>query len=344
MKALVMEDYRSFSYREIPTPRPKADEVLVRVKACAVCGSDVHGIDGSSGRRRPPVIMGHEAAGIIEDVGSEVSAYHPGDRVTFDSTVYCGKCKMCLSGNVNLCKDRRVLGVSCDDYRMDGAFAEYVSVPERVLYRLPDNLTYVQGAMVEPLSIAYHAATRTQIEAGNSALVVGVGTIGLLTLQVVRALGAHPIIAADIDPIRLAIAHEHGATVTVDNSRDDALVHILDATADRAGVDISFDATGISETVNLCAKATALNGRVVWIGNLARKVEFPLQWAVTRQQSFFGSCASAGEYDKCLELISRGLVDVDLMISKIIPLAEGGEWINRLYDREAGLYKIVLTP
>ena len=127
------------------------------MRACGICGSDVHGMDGSTGRRIPPLIMGHEAAGEIAEVGAGVSGWKPGDRVTFDSTIYCGRCWHCLRGEVNLCDERRVLGVSCAEYRRDGAFAEFVAVPERILYRLPDDLSFEQAAMVEAVSVAVHA-------------------------------------------------------------------------------------------------------------------------------------------------------------------------------------------
>jgi L-iditol 2-dehydrogenase len=344
MKALVMEKYKEFHYVDVPTPEPKENEVLVRVKACAICGSDVHGMDGSTGRRRPPVIMGHEAAGQIEAVGNAVKRYKPGDRVTFDSTIYCNACDMCNAGNVNLCANRRVLGVSCEEYRMDGAFAEYVAIPEHVLYRLPDKVTYHQAAMVEPLSIAYHAATRTKIEPGMTVVIVGVGTIGMLTMQVARSFGAERVIAVDIDDKRLETALKNGATSAVNSRGEDALKQILSMTKDGRGADVAIDATGIAQTVNLCLKAVSLNGRVILIGNLAQTIEFPLQWVVTRQISLFGSCASAGEYGKCLELIAEGKVDVDAMISRAVPLSEGNEWLNRLYNREEGLYKVVLIP
>ena len=129
MKALVMNEYKKLDYMDVEKPVPKDGEVLIRLKACSVCGSDVHGFDGSTGRRRPPVIMGHEAAGVIEECGKNVKNYKPGDRVTFDSTVYCNDCDMCAQGMVNLCRNRQVLGVSCEEYNRPGCFAEYVCVP-----------------------------------------------------------------------------------------------------------------------------------------------------------------------------------------------------------------------
>src|ERR1041385_916921 len=130
MKALVLEEYNQFAYGEVPAPEPGPEEVLLAVKACGICGSDVHGLDGSTGRRRPPIIMGHEASGVIAQVGSAVSGWSPGDRVTLDSTIYCGQCEFCRRGLINLCDHRRVLGVSCEDYRQAGAFAEFVAVPQ----------------------------------------------------------------------------------------------------------------------------------------------------------------------------------------------------------------------
>ena len=136
------------------------DDVLVRVRACGICGSDVHGFDGSTGRRIPPLVMGHEAAGTIERVGGSVRNLSPGARVTFDSTVSCGVCAPCRGGHVNLCDDRRVLGVSCAEYRRHGAFAEFISVPARIVYALPDELSFEHAALIEAVSVAVHAVNR----------------------------------------------------------------------------------------------------------------------------------------------------------------------------------------
>src|SRR4029434_11173385 len=146
MKALMLTRYRNLEMAEVPTPEVGADELLVRVAACGICGSDIHGYDGSSGRRIPPLVMGHEAAGVVEAVGSAVKDFSRGERVTFDSTVDCGGCANCRRGDVNLCDRRQVLGVSCGDYRRAGAFAEFVAVPARICYRLPENLSFSEAA------------------------------------------------------------------------------------------------------------------------------------------------------------------------------------------------------
>ena len=219
MKALVLTDYYKFEYKDVPEPTCKDDEVVVNVKACAICGSDVHGYDGTSGRRQPPIIMGHEAAGVISAIGKNVTGYQVGDRVTFDSTVYCGKCWHCRRGEVNLCENRMVLGVACDDYRNPGAMAEYVTVPERSLYKIPDNVSFVQAAGVEPLSVALHALSMSKFHLGDHAAVVGAGTIGLLLTQLLKAAGASQITVIDIDEEKLNLAKRFGATTPHERQR-----------------------------------------------------------------------------------------------------------------------------
>ena len=220
MKALTLTAYNQFEFSDAPDPEIEENEVLISVKACGICGSDIHGMDGSSGRRQPPIIMGHEASGEIVAVGSAVSEWKAGDRVTFDSTVYCGKCESCRSGQVNLCPDRNVLGVSCDDYRRHGAFAELVKVPEHILYSIPKEVSYDQAAFAEPVSIALHGVNRVPLNPGDSAVVVGTGLIGLLVVQALKAKGAGTVIAVDIDEKRLALAKELGADHTLISGDD----------------------------------------------------------------------------------------------------------------------------
>jgi L-iditol 2-dehydrogenase len=334
MKALVLVEYDRFEIQDVPEPQFGPDDVLVRVKACAICGSDVHGMDGSTGRRRPPVIMGHEAAGVIERTGPNVTAWKAGDGVTFDSTIYCSQCDFCRAGRINLCDNRRVLGVSCEDYRQNGAFAEFVAVPQRILYRLPDNLAFEHAAFVEPLSIVVHAAHRSGVRAGDTVVVVGAGMIGLLQIQVLRAYGCKRIIAVDVAPEKLAMAAKLGATETI-NSKDCK----ADFNADHA-----FECVGIAETVDLAMRSVRKGGTVTLIGNVSPKIEWPLQVAVTRELTVFGSCASAGEYPECLDLMARGAVDVAPMVSAVAPLADGAKWFDRLYRKEPGLLKVILTP
>ena len=343
MKSMMLTKPKKLEIQDSPIPKFGKDEVLIRVKACGICGSDVHGYDGSSGRRVPPLIMGHEAAGLIEECGSDVVGFSKGDRVTFDSTVYCGHCRYCEKGQVNLCDNRMVLGVSCEDYRRHGAFAEFVSVPSHIIYKLPDSFPFEHAAMIEAVSVAVHAVGRISFSSGDKSLVVGAGMIGLLLIQAIRSAGCREIIAVDMDDDRLNLAKKLGATQVINSQEEDALSFIFNQTGGQ-GVDKSFEVVGATPTVQLSIHAVRKGGSVVMVGNLAPEVELPLQSVVTREISLFGTCASAGEYPKCIELMANGSIQVDALISAKASLEEGPEWFERLYGREPGLMKVILEP
>ena len=344
MKALLLSKLSHLELVDFPDLVPAEDEVLIRVRACGICGSDIHGWDGSTGRRNPPLIMGHEASGEIVSTGSGVSGWKAGDRVTFDSTIYCGKCESCRRGAVNLCTDRRVIGVAPAEYRQHGAFAELLAVPARVLYRLPDGLTYERAAMVEPVSIALHALSRVAIEPSQSAVVVGSGMIGMLVTQALRSAGVQRVIAVDLDEERLALAQKLGATDAVVSRGADVVDRIRERTG-AAGADISFEVVGITPTVAIAINCLRLGGSTVLVGNLSPQVEMPLQAVVTRELSVRGSCSSAGEYPHALELIASGAIKVDPMISATAPLDSGAAWFHKLSARDGSKYmKVLLQP
>lgn len=288
--------------------------------------------------------MGHEAAGEIAQLGPGVTDWAEGDRVTFDSTISCGTCEACRTGQVNLCENRRVLGVAPAEYRQHGAFAEYVVVPTRILYRLPADLSFERAAMVEPVSIAIHAVERVQVKPTDTAVVVGSGMIGLFVVQALRWAGARRIIAVDLEPRRLALARELGATDTIRSDDVEVSAEILRLTAGR-GADLAFEVVGVSATLQIALASLRRGGSAVLVGNLAPKTDFPLQAVVTRELTLHGSCASAGEYPLCLDLITRGIIRVDPMISAVAPLAEGVEWFQRLSSNEGGGFmKVILRP
>ena len=343
MKALVLEAYNKLVYRDEPKPEYKSNEVLVKVKACGICGSDVHGMDGSSGRRIPPLIMGHEASGVVEEVGSNVSSFRKGDRVTFDSTVYKLDDWYTLQGKYNLSDDRKVLGVSPKEYRRNGAFAEYVVVPEHIMYRLPDKVSFEQAAMVEPVAVATHAIDLTTIKMRDTVLVVGSGMIGLFLIQVLRISNAGKIIAVDLDDQKLQLAKKFGADLTV-NAKDKDLHEVILRETNGRGADVAFEAVGIEATVKTAIDNVRKGGAVTLVGNLAASIGFPLQSVVTREIKVQGSCAIAGEYPKVLDMMEKGLVDVDSLLSATAPLSEGASWFKRLYEKEPGLNKVVLQP
>ncbi len=344
MKALVLTEYKHFEMQQVPKPEIADDEVLIQVQACGICGSDIHGMDGSSGRRIPPIIMGHEATGTITAVGAKVQGWSAGEGVTFDSMIFCGKCAYCRSGNTNLCDNRRVLGVSCGDYRRHGAFADYVVVPEKLLVRLPKGMSFEHAAMGEPVAIAVHAVNITPLPLNSTVVVVGAGMIGLLIIQTLRLRGCKQIIAVDIDAGKLEMAASMGADITLQASKElDAAAKIMELT-DGRGADVAIEAVGNTPAVQTALRALRKGGNATIVGNLAPTIEFPLQLVVTREITVRGSCASCNEFEDALDLIATKQVDVTPLISKVAPLEEGQDWFTRLYAGEAGLMKVILKP
>ncbi len=343
MKALLLSEYRHLEIADLPQPTPGPSEVLIEVAACGICGSDVHGFDGSSGRRIPPIVMGHEAAGTISAIGSAVTRFSVGDRVTFDSTVSCGACRFCLEGQINLCDNREVVGVSCAEFRRDGAFAEYVTVPEHILYHLPAGLSFPEAAMLEAVSVALHAVSLANTQPGSTALVLGAGMIGLLLVQAARVAGATRILLADLDDTRLHLGAELGADHVIHTAHTNLVQEISRMTQSR-GTDIVFEAVGRGETVSAAVDCVRKGGSVILVGNIAAEVPLPLQKVVTRQIRLQGSCASAGEYTEAMALIASGQIRVTPLITAVASLRDGPEWFSRLYARELNLMKVVLDP
>jgi L-iditol 2-dehydrogenase len=343
VKALLLTAPGVLELADVPEPAVGDDEVLVRVGAVGICGSDVHGMDGSSGRRTPPLVMGHEAAGIIEETGRAVDGWAAGDPVTFDSTVYCGECAFCVDGLSNLCDRRRVLGVATDEYRRDGAFAERVAVPARILYRLPPGVSMVEAALAEPLAVALHAVARAPIAETGSAVVVGTGLIGLLIIAALRAAGVERIVAVDLSESRLARAAGMGATDVIRSGDGDIGDRLRDLSGGR-GPDVAFEAVGIAATVGTAIESVRKGGTVVLVGNVVPTAELPLQWVVSRQLTLAGTAASCGEFPEAIRLIAAKRIDVATLVSVVAPLADGAAWFERLRSPGTDLLKVVLEP
>jgi L-iditol 2-dehydrogenase len=343
MQALLLTAYRRLELTEMPEPPLAPDDLLVRVKACGICGSDIHGFDGSTGRRVPPLVMGHEAAGVVAKTGSNVTQFRVGERVTFDSTVYCGKCFFCRRGEVNLCDNRQVLGVSPGDYRRHGAFAEYVAVPQHITYPIPETLSFEHAAMIEAVSVAVHAVGLTPVRLDDTAVVVGSGMIGLLVIQALRLAGCGRVIAVDLDQSRLRVAAELGADVSINPREQDVPGVVRDTTSGR-GADVAVEVVGNTQALQTALASIRKGGTLTMIGNVSPQVELPLQSVVTRQIRMLGSCASSGEYPACIDLLARRAIRVDPLISATAPLREGAAWFERLYGRDPSLMKVILQP
>jgi len=343
MKALLLTEYKKLELTEMPVPAVGPEDVLIRVRACGICGSDVHGYDGSSGRRVPPLVMGHEASGVVAGYGSSVTGLAEGDRVTFDSTVYCGKCFFCRRGEINLCDRRNVLGVSTGEYRRHGAFAEYIVVPQHIVYSLPDSFRFEHAALIESTSVAFHAAARVPIQVGDVAVVVGSGMIGMLCIQTLRLAGCGRVYAVDIDDFKLDRAREVGADEGFNSRTTDVAAEIAARTEGR-GADLAMEVVGAGPPLETAISCVRKGGSVVLVGNLTSRVDLPLQSVVTRQISLYGTCGSQGEYPACIEMLAQGRIRVDPMITALAPLEEGPAWFERLYSHEPGLMKVVLQP
>lgn len=343
MRALLLSEYQNLNVVEVEKPVLGPLDVLVSVKACGICGSDVHGYDGSSGRRIPPLVMGHEAAGVVTEIGPEVSRFSVGQRVTFDSMISCGSCRVCLEGSTNLCADRRVLGVSCETYRQSGCFAEFVAVPEHIVYEIPDDLAFEHAALVEPVSVAVHAVSLLDIPSGATAVVVGTGMIGLLVVQALKVAGCKQIVAIDIDAFKLNLAKELGATHCLQATAVDVVSEVL-ALTDGVGVDIAMEVVGKTDPLRTAIDCVRLGGQVGLVGNLQPNVDLPLQKVVTRELKLVGSCGSSGEYPRCIELMASGQIQVSPLISQVTTLDRGPEFFQRLYKHEPELLKVVVQP
>jgi L-iditol 2-dehydrogenase len=342
LKALLHTKPYCLEYTDFPDPQVGDDDILVRVKACGICGSDVQGFTGKTGRRIPPLTMGHEAAGVVQGTGKNVKDFRKGDRVCFDSTVYCNKCEPCRQGKYNRCVSRQVLGVSVPEFKRHGAFAEYVAVPWWIVAGIPDNMSFVQAALLEPVSIGMHAANRAPIAAGDSVVIIGAGTIGLFVLQACKLKGARVIIC-DINEFRLDIARTLGADVVVNPARSSLKETVLKATNGR-GADVAFEVVGFAETFTDAISVLKTGGHLVAVGNLQKMAEFNLQELVARELTFTGSYASCGEFREGIDLVASGKVNVQPLISDVLPLCEGPRAFERLLKAQESLLKIILEP
>jgi L-iditol 2-dehydrogenase len=343
MKALLLTAPSTFEFTEMPAPEVGPGEVRIDVKACGICGSDIHGMDGRSGRRIPPIVMGHEAAGVISEFGADAGDWRIGDRVTFDSTEFCGDCEECRRGNFNLCANRKVLGVSCGDYRRHGCFAEQVVLPARILHRIPDSLSFEKAAFAEPVAIALHAVNLAPESFDKPAIVIGAGLIGLLVVQALRARGWQTVIAVDLDESRLALAKQFGASATFSARQENLAAHLREICGGD-GAQVAFEVVGAAAPVELAIRSVCKGGTVVLVGNLQPSVPMPLQEVVTRQITLKGSCACAGEYPEAIERIENGTIRVEPLLSASVPLEGGGEWFARLANNTEGLLKVILKP
>ena len=338
MKALLYVGPGEMTLVERPDRRPSGDELRVAVRASGICGSDVHGYLGLTGRRQPGTVMGHEAAGEVLEIGQDVDGLAVGDRVALRSILACGSCDLCRRGLPNVCERRRGLGM-----QFDGAYAERMVVPAALAVRLPKVVSYEAGALVEPLAVALHAVAITPLEAVDRVAIVGAGPIGLLTLLALRERGIEWVAISDRSAHRLAVATALGASLAIDVGRDDPGQVVREATGGR-GADVVFEAVGISATVAQSLALARTGGQVTWIGNSAPLVELPMQDMVTRELTLRGSYAFDGEFEEAIERLAAGRIDVRPLIELTAPLDDGPELFRRLGEGTLDAVKVILIP
>lgn len=338
MRALVFDGPGEMPLREHPDPSPAAGEVVIAVRASGICGSDVHGFLGATGRRRVGVVMGHEASGDVVEVGQDVTSVRAGDRVILRSILTCGRCERCRRGQPNLCRERQGMGM-----HFDGAYAERIVVPESLLLAMPDTLSYEDGALVEPLAVAMHAVNITPFALMDFVVVVGAGPIGLMTLLAARLRGAGSIVITDRSPHRLAVAGSLGADLTIDVTAQDPVELVLAATGGR-GADAVLEAVGIGATAVQSLRVARAGGHVTWIGNSAPTAELPMQELVTRELTLRGSYGFHEEFEQAADALAAGSIDVRRIIERRAPLDEGSDLFRELGAGELDAVKVVLLP
>jgi L-iditol 2-dehydrogenase len=310
-------------FAEVPKPKIAADEVLIEVKAAAICGSDLGIYDYTSAysKMRLPVVMGHEFSGRIAEVGPHVNGYALGDRVLSESVKACGICVYCRSGHENLCDASTLFGI-----HVDGGMAEYVAVPYKLLHRLPDELSYEEGALIEPLSNALHFVKDcTHVRLGDLIVVHGCGPIGIFSAQLFRLAGAEVILTGvNVDTERFKIAKGLGLE-TVNVEKEDLSKLVLERTKG-LGADIAFVATGAPPAVAQATQVVKKRGQVIVIGIFGRPVEVPMTQVVRREITLSGAYDAKPEnFDQSLSLARRGSVKVRALITHRLPLEKVGE-------------------
>jgi L-iditol 2-dehydrogenase len=339
MRALLLDAERHLALIDTPIPAlERPNDVLVRVRAVGICGSDLHGFLGHTGRRVPPLVMGHEATGEVVAVAAGARRLRPGDRVATNTIAACGHCRSCLAGERALCEHRRILGMNAP-----GAYAEYVVWPEDSLPGLPDGLSYEAGALAEPLAVALHGVNMASVKPGDVVFIAGGGPIGVLVHLLVRIAGAGRIIVSDLHPERLLSARAFGADIVVDAGRQDPVAIAIAATGG-SGVDVAIEAVGAGVSARQTIDAVRNAGTVVWLGNSAKTIEIDMQAVVTRDLIIRGSYGMTGqEFERALTLLADGRLPVEDIINRYASLDEGPELFEELLASPATI-KCVIRP
>lgn len=342
-----MKTARLFKPREplriekIPIPEINVDEVLVDVKACGICGSDLHIIEGITPTAYLPITLGHEISGVLVEIGEKVEEWNKGDRVSISGILNCGICHNCLNGRESVCSRRRVIGI-----HTDGGFAEFVKVKARNLVPLPQGLSFEMGALVEPIGVPFHAiAQRAKLKTSETVVVYGAGGMGTFALQIAKAYGAAKIIAVDINQPALERSRIFGADELIDAAREDPIARIKELT-DGQGVDLAVECVGRKETIANAISSLRIGGRAVVVGLGPEKVEIlPSSIFVRNEFELIGSYGyTVGELRRVVDLIASGRLSLSQAISKRMSMDDINEGLKRFKEKTGNPVRILIYP
>jgi L-iditol 2-dehydrogenase len=339
MKAVRLEAIGEIFAREVDKPVPGPEDLLVRVEACGICGTDRHLLHGEF-PCTPPVTLGHEFCGIIEEIGSGVSGFAIGDRITGNPNIHCGRCDQCQANRVNLCRGLQAIGI-----HRDGGFADYVIVPQKQAYPLPLSLNPLHGAFCEPLACCLHGVDLAQIKAGSSVVVMGGGVIGLLTVQLARLAGATSVVLVTRQAAKRQLAEELGATASADPNAGDLTAAIAGGNGILpGGADVVFECAGVTETVEQSVRLARSGGSVIILGVMAQgaKVSIEPFDILFRELRVLGSFINPDTHGRAAAMIAAGVIKVDRLISRTIPLDEAPDAISN--PARAGEVRVLVTP
>jgi len=344
MRAAVLYGVDDIRVEEVPMPViDEQRDVLIRIHSVGICGSDVHFLKwGRIGDfvLETPTIMGHEAAGEVVEVGGKVTGLSPGDRVAVEPGYPCRRCEFCKSGRYNLCPDVVFLAAP----PIDGAFAEYLAWPADFVFKLPDEVSLDEGAMLEPLSVGMHAARRSGVTGGDTVAVLGAGPIGLTALQAARAHGATTIIATDMVPLRLEKARALGATHVLDAREVNVEEAIAEMTSGR-GVDVVLECAGAAATIQMALRIVKNGGKVQLVG-MPQETELaiPIYELLLRELDVSGLFRYAGCYPPSIALVAAGSVDVQSLVTHHFDLDETPEAMEFTHAHKDKVIKAVVHP
>lgn len=340
MKAMVMVAAGKLEFKEVPDVAPVRGEVKLKIRATGICGSDIPGYLGISGRRVPPMIMGHEFSGQVVEVGEGCTKLKVGDRVSAFPHYYCGECEPCKTNYEHMCVKKRSYGV----LTTDGAFAEYLCVPENSCFQLADHVSYEIGSMMEPLAVGYRAVHKAEDLKGKDVFVVGAGTIGLMALACIASQSPGRVMVSDMSDLRLEFAKRIWPdAITINAGKEDVAAVVMEHTGGK-GADVCIEAVGAAPTTKQTIDAAGHAAKVVWVGMNQPVIDTSMMSIVTKELRIEGSFLyNLSEFREAVELINAGKVHLDALISRVAPLEKGVEVMEEMAKDASKVIKVVLT-